>query len=76
MTKSPTSTEKSKKQYYNTKTQQKTSITQRLRTDVGWSIGVTIVAQVVWVNQFTGSEPSHLSQKLFYQKHKHLKICK
>ena len=35
MTKAPTPTEKSKKQSDNTKTPPKTSITQRLRTDLG-----------------------------------------
>ena len=39
MTKAPTLTEKSKKQRDNTKTQLKTSITQRLRTDLGRSVG-------------------------------------
>ena len=34
MTKAPTLTEQSKKQLENTKTTQKTSITQRLRTDM------------------------------------------
>ena len=59
MAKAPTPTEKSKKQRDNTKTPQKTSITQRLRTDLGRSVGVTIATQLVWLNQFTGSQPSH-----------------
>ena len=42
MTKAPTPTEKSKKQRENTITPQKMSITQRLRTDLGRSVGVTI----------------------------------
>ena len=42
MTKAPTPTEKSKKQRENTKTPPKTSITQRLRTDLGRSAGATI----------------------------------
>ena len=37
----------------------KTSITQRLRTDLGRSAGVTIATQLVWLNRFTGSQPSH-----------------
>ena len=41
MTKAPTATETSKKQRDNTKTPPKTSITQRLRTDLGRSVGVT-----------------------------------
>ena len=41
--KSPTPSEKSKKQRDNIKTPPKTSITQRLRTDLGQSVGVTAV---------------------------------
>ena len=43
MTKAPTPTEKSKKQRDNANTPPKTSITQRLRTDFGRSVGITIV---------------------------------
>ena len=43
MTKAPTPTEKSKKQRDNIKTPSKTSITQRLRTDLGRSVWVTII---------------------------------
>ena len=39
MTKAPTPTEKFKKQRDNTKTPPKTLITQRLRTDLGRSVG-------------------------------------
>ena len=35
-------------------------ITQRLRTDLGRSVGVTIATQLVWLNQFTGSQPQLL----------------
>ena len=48
MTKSATHTEKSKKQQDNTKTPPKTSITKRLRTDLGRSVEVTIATQLVW----------------------------
>ena len=41
------------------RTPPKTSITQRLRTDLGRSAGVTIAIQLVWLNRFTGSQPSH-----------------
>ena len=68
MTKAPTPTEKSKKQRDNTNKPPKTSITQRLRTDLGRSIWVTIATQLVWLNRFTGSQPSHLPQKPFNQK--------
>ena len=64
MTKTPSTTEKSKKQRDNTKTPPKTSITQRLRTDLGRSVGVTIATQLVWLNRFMGSQPSHSPQQL------------
>ena len=44
--KSPYTDRKSKKQRDNTKTPPKTSITQRLRTDLGWSVGVTIATHL------------------------------
>ena len=59
MTKAPTPIEKSKKQRDNTKTPPKSSITQRLRTDLGRSVGVTKATQLVWLPRFTGSQPSH-----------------
>ena len=59
MTKAPTPIEKSKNQGDNIKTPPKTSITQRLRTDLGRSVGVTIATQLVWLNRFTGSQPSN-----------------
>ena len=49
--KAPTTTEKSKKQRDNTKTPPKTSITQRLRTDLGRSVRVTIATQLLWSKQ-------------------------
>ena len=59
MTKAPTPTEKIKKSNATTqKRQPKTSITQRLRTDLERSVGVTIATQLVWLNRFTGSQPS------------------
>ena len=60
----------------NTETLQKSSITQRLRTDLGRSVVVTTVIRPVWLNQFTGSQPSHSPQKLCNQKGIHLKISK
>ena len=60
MTKTTTPTETSKKQSDNTqKNANKTSITQRLRTDLGWSVGVTTVCILVWFILFTGSKPFH-----------------
>ena len=59
MTKVPTPTEKSKKQRDNIKTPPKTLITQRLRTDLGRSVGLTAVTPLVWLNRFTRTQPSH-----------------
>ena len=72
MTKSCTSTAKSKKQSENTKTPPKSSITQRMRTDLGRSVGVTTATKLVWLNRFTGSQPSHKQHKLCNQKDTHL----
>ena len=35
-------------------TPQKSSIKQRLRTDLGWSVGVTTATQLLWLTWFTG----------------------
>ena len=59
VTKTPTPTEKSKNKHDNTKTPQKTSITQRLQTDLRRSVGVTIATQLLLLNRFTGSQPYH-----------------
>ena len=59
VTKTPTPTEQSKKQRYNIKTPPKTLITQLLQTNLGRSVGVTAVTQLVWLNQFTSAQPSH-----------------
>ena len=37
----------------------KYSITQRLRTDLGRLVEVTIAYQLVWLNRITGSQPFH-----------------
>ena len=54
MTKAPTPTEMSKGQSYNTSNATKSSITQRLRTDLGRWVGVTTATQLVWLTWFTG----------------------
>ena len=59
MTNAHTPTEKSKSIVTTLKRQPKTSITQRLRTDLGRSVGVTAVTPLVWLNRFTGAQPSH-----------------
>ena len=46
----------------NTKTPPKTLITQQFRTDLKRSVGVMTATQRVWLNQFTGSQPSHQSE--------------
>ena len=51
MSKAPTPTEKPEKQRDNTKTPPKTSITQRLRTDLGRSVGVMIATHLAWLNR-------------------------
>ena len=57
--KSPYTHRKIQKATRQNKSPPKTSITQRLRTDLGRSVGVTIATQLVWLNQFKGSQPSH-----------------
>ena len=48
--------------YDNLKTSPKTLITQPFWTDLGQSVGVTTATQLVWLNQFTGSQTSHQSK--------------
>ena len=75
MTKTPTPTDKSKRQRYNTKKKPtKTSITQRLRIDLGRSVGVTIATKLVWLNRITGFQPSHSPQQLYNRAHEHAGI--
>ena len=56
------------------KTPPKTSITQRLRTDLGRS--VTTAITLVWLKRLTGAQPSHKPQKSRVIKMTHLEICK
>ena len=58
MTKSRTPIENSNKQSDNTKTLPKLRLHMVL-TDLGRSVGVTTATQLVWLNQFTDSQPSH-----------------
>ena len=58
MTKAPTKN-KIKKQHDNTNNAIKTSITQRLRTDLGRAVGVTTATPLVWCNRFTSAQHSH-----------------
>ena len=57
--KSPYPNRKLKKKSVNIKTPQTTSITQRLRTNVGRSVGEARAIQLVWLKPITGSQPSH-----------------
>ena len=59
--------QKIRKPMDNAKTPQKPS-TARLQTDLGRSVRVTAVIQLVWLNRFTGTQPSHLPQKPCNQK--------
>ena len=59
MTNDNTPTEKYKKHRDNIKNATKTSITQRLRTDLGRSVVVTEFSPLVWLNRSTGAQPSH-----------------
>ena len=91
MTKAPTPTEKSKKHRDNIKNATKTSITQRLRTDLGRSVGVTavnptgVVKRVLWAPTFplttsalwsTGHSKTENSFTIQTDFHKDWYICK
>ena len=54
-------------------TPQNSSITQRLRTDLGRSVGVTTATQLVWLTGL-GTQPSHSPQQPCNQRDMHLKI--
>ena len=54
MTKAPISAENIQNQRDNAKTTPKTSITQRLRTYLGRSDGVTTATALMWLNQVYG----------------------
>ena len=73
MTKAPTPTEMSKGQVTTQTTPQKSSIKQRLRTDLGRSVGVTKATQLVWFTGFQGP-PSHSQQQLCNRGHEHENI--
>ena len=69
-------TEKSKKQRDNTNTPPKTSITQRLRTDLGLSVGVTTATQTGVIKPVYEILTFPLTANLCYQKDTRFKICK
>ena len=78
VTKTLTPTEQSKQQRDNIKTPPKTLIIQLLvlRTDLGRSVEVTAVIQLVWLNRLTSAQPSPLTATALNQKDTYLKICK
>ena len=50
-------------------TPQKSSIKQRLRTDLGRSVGVTTATQLVWFTRFTGPNlPTHRNSRVIEDK--------
>ena len=59
MSKASTPTEKSEKHRDKTQNATKASITQRLWTNLGRSVGVNTATQLVCLNQFTESQPSY-----------------
>ena len=56
-------------------TQQKSSIKQRLRTDLGRSVGVTTATQLVWLTCLRAHLPTPRISRVI-QKDTHLKMCK
>ena len=58
-----------------TQKRHKTSITQRLRTDFGWSVGVTTATPLMWLSRCTSAQPFKPQQPC-KQNDTNLKICK
>ena len=75
MTKAPTPAEMSKGQSDNTNNATKSSITQRLRTDLGRSVGVTTATKLVWLTGWQ-AQPFRSPQQPCNEKDTYLKICK
>ena len=69
MTEAPTPTEMSKGQSDNTKTPQKSSIKQRLRTDLGRSVGVTTATQLVWLTGLRANLPTPRNSRVIKRTH-------
>ena len=74
MAKAPTPTEMSEGQVTTQTTPQKSSIKQRLRTDLGRSVGVTKATQLVWLTGLRSHLPTPRNSRVI--KRTHLKICK
>ena len=71
MTKAPTPTEMSKGQSDNTNNATKKSIKQRLRTDLGRSVGVTTATQLVWLTGLRAHLPTNRNSRLIKRRNKH-----
>ena len=76
MTKARTTTEMSKGQSDNTNNATKSSITQRLRTDLGRSVGITTVTQLMWLTGLRAPNLPTPRNSHVLKKNTHLKICK
>ena len=63
MTKVLTPKETSNMQSDNAIMPQKSSTTQRLRTNLEQSVGVITATQQAWLNRLTGSQPSQSQQQ-------------
>ena len=69
MTKALTPTEMSKGQSDNTNNATKSSITQRLRTDLGRSVGVTTATQLVWLTGLRANLPTNRNSRVIKRTH-------
>ena len=70
MTKAPTPTEMSKRQSDNTNNATKSSIKQRLRTDLGRSVGVTSATQLVCLTGLRAHLPTPRNSRVIKRIHK------
>ena len=68
-TKAPTPTEMSKGQVTTQTTPQKSSIKQRLRTDLGRSVGVTKATQLVWLTGLRAHLPTYRNSRVIKRTH-------
>ena len=69
MTKAPTPTEMSKGQTDNTNNATKSSIKQRLRTDLGRSVGITTATQLVWLTGLRAHLPTNHNSRTIKRTH-------
>ena len=64
MTQPPIQMENSKGQSDNTITPQKCSLKRRLQTDLGPSVGVTIITQLVWLTGHLANPLTHCNSRV------------